>query len=76
MSGLQGEEGALITRWLFAALHLVALGIGPGAVWIHGRALGGTLYRAGLQRALAADNAWGFAAALWLATGQHPADLA
>lgn len=56
-------------RWLFAALHLLALGIGLGAVWARGRALAHASDRASLQRAFTADNWWGGAAALWIVTG-------
>jgi len=56
-------------RWLFAALHLLALGIGLGAVWARGRALRGELDAAGLRRVLAADTWWGIAALVWIATG-------
>ena len=53
-------------RWAFAALHLLALGIGLGAVWARGLALSGT---PDLKRAFYADNWWGGAAILWIATG-------
>jgi putative membrane protein len=56
-------------RWLLAALHLCALGIGLGAVWARGRALRGELDVRGMRRVFYADNWWGVAAALWLATG-------
>ena len=56
-------------RWLLAALHLLALGIGMGAVWARGRALRRELDRGGLARVFYADNWWGAAAALWLVTG-------
>lgn len=56
-------------RWFFAALHLLALGIGLGAVWARGRALRGPLDRDGIRRVLAADTWWGVAAALWISTG-------
>ena len=56
-------------RWLAAALHLLALGFGPGAVWARARALRSTLDRAGLQRVFYADNWWGIAAVLWIVTG-------
>jgi putative membrane protein len=56
-------------RWLLAALHLLALGLGLGAVWARGRALRGALDASGLRRALYADNWWGFAAFLWIVTG-------
>ncbi|HUR95709.1 MAG TPA: DUF2214 family protein [Gemmatimonadales bacterium] len=56
-------------RWLFAAMHLLALGVGLGAVWARARALGGTLDPAGVRRVLSADTWWGVAAALWISTG-------
>lgn len=56
-------------RWTLASLHLLALGIGLGAVWARGRALNGPLDRAGLRRVFTADTWWGVAAALWLVTG-------
>jgi putative membrane protein len=56
-------------RWLLAALHLLVLGIGLGAVWVRGRALKGQLDAAGLRRVFLADNAWGVAALLWITTG-------
>ena len=56
-------------RWIFAALHLLALGIGLGAIWTRSRALREPLDRAGLARVFVADSWWGVAAALWLATG-------
>ena len=56
-------------RWMFAALHLLALGIGLGAIWTRSRALREPLDRAGLARVFSADTWWGVAAALWLVTG-------
>ena len=56
-------------RWLFAALHLLALGIGLGAIWARARALQGRLDDTGLRRAFYADTWWGIAAILWIATG-------
>lgn len=56
-------------RWMVAALHLLALGVGLGAVWARGRALHGVLDAQGLQRVFYADNLWGIAAALWITTG-------
>jgi putative membrane protein len=53
-------------RWAFAAVHLLALGIGLGAVWARGRALSGT---PDLRRAFYADSWWGIAAILWIGTG-------
>lgn len=58
-----------MVRWLAAAVHLLALGIGLGGVWGRARALSGPLDAAGIRRVYAADAAWGVAAILWLATG-------
>ena len=59
----------MLIRWLLAALHLLALGLGLGAVWARGRALRGPLDADGLRRVFYADNFWGMAAVLWLVTG-------
>jgi putative membrane protein len=48
---------------------LLALGIGLGAVWARGRALGSVLDAAGLRRVFLADNFWAVAAFLWISTG-------
>ena len=56
-------------RWLFAALHLLGLGLGLGAVWARGRALRGELDAAGLRRVFYADTWWGIAALVWIGTG-------
>ena len=58
-----------LLRLLLAATHLLALGIGLGAVWARSRALRGIIDNAALRRAFAADAWWGVAAVLWLATG-------
>jgi putative membrane protein len=59
----------IFMRWLLAALHLIPLGLGFGAVLWRAMSLGGTLDKAGLQRVFLADTLWGIAAALWIATG-------
>lgn len=59
----------MIMRWLLAATHLLALGIGLGAVWSRGRALRGRLDSEGLRRVFRSDAVWGIAALLWLGTG-------
>jgi len=59
----------MTVRWLLAALHLLALGVGLGAVWARGRALRGALDASGLRRAFYADTWWGVAALLWIGTG-------
>lgn len=56
-------------RWLLAGLHLLALGVGLGAVWARGRALSSRLDIQGLRSVFAADMWWGVAAFLWIGTG-------
>jgi putative membrane protein len=56
-------------RWLLAGLHLVALGLGLGAVWVRGRALSSRLDERGLHSVFLADMWWGIAAFLWIGTG-------
>jgi putative membrane protein len=59
----------VLIRSILAALHLLALGIGLGAVWARGRALRSTLDADGLRRVFYADAAWGIAALVWISTG-------
>ena len=59
----------MMLRWLLAALHLLALGIGLGSVWARGRALRGQLDPVGLRRVFYADSWWGIAALVWITTG-------
>jgi putative membrane protein len=56
-------------RLLLAALHLLALAIGFGAIVARASALRDILDVRGVRRVLRADNWWGVAALLWLATG-------
>ena len=57
-------------RWLLAAVHLLGLGIGLGAVWARARTLRARpLDVAALQRAFAADTWWGVAAVIWIGSG-------
>lgn len=56
-------------RWLLAATHLLALGIGLGAVWVRAKSLRGRLDPQGLKRIFVADAWWGVAAVLWIVTG-------
>jgi len=56
-------------RIALAALHLIALGLGLGAVITRGNALREPVSTGSLQRALRADVLWGLSAALWLVTG-------
>lgn len=64
-------------RLTLATLHLLALGIGLGAIWARARAMA-AVARGGhgeagdpwaLRRAFTADAWWGIAALVWLATG-------
>ena len=52
-----------------AALHLIALGLGLGAVIARGTALRDAPSNAALRRAFRSDSTWGFAALLWVSTG-------
>lgn len=56
-------------RLTLASLHLLALGIGLGAVWARARALMKPLDPAGYRRVFAADTWWGVAGGLWIVTG-------
>jgi putative membrane protein len=56
-------------RWLLAFVHLLALGIGLGAVWARARVLSGRLDADRLRQAFVADTWWAVAAALWITTG-------
>jgi putative membrane protein len=56
-------------RVALAAVHLLALGIGLGAVFGRARALSNLTDAAALRRAFAADTWWGIAALLWIGTG-------
>jgi putative membrane protein len=59
----------MATRWLLAAIHLLALGVGLGSIWARARSLRGQLDSTGLRRVFYADSWWGIAALLWIATG-------
>ena len=63
-----GYDRAMISA-IVSALHVLALAVGLPSVFFRGRALKRPLDAAGLRRLLAADNLWGMAAALWIATG-------
>ena len=56
-------------RWIVAALHLLGLGLGLGAIWARSRALKEVTDAKNIQRALYADTLWGIAALLWITTG-------
>jgi putative membrane protein len=59
----------MTARWLAASFHLLALGIGLGAVWARGRALRSSLDARTLRQVFSADSLWGLAFGLWLSTG-------
>ncbi len=59
----------MMLRWLIATLHLLTLPLGLGAVWARSRALSLARSADDLRRVFGADNLWGLAAFLWLATG-------
>ena len=55
-------------RWLVAAVHLLALGIGLGAIVARAAALGAHLDMTGLRKVFRADNLWALAGLLWIST--------
>jgi putative membrane protein len=59
----------VVASALLSAVHALTLALGLGAVFLRGRALARPLDDAGWRRLLAADNAWGIAAGLWIASG-------
>ena len=62
----------MTVRWLLAAFHLLALGIGMESVWARGRALKRLTRgddRELLKRIFTHDNWYGIAALLWYPTG-------
>ena len=56
-------------RIALAAVHLLALGIGLGAVLFRAAALKEPASAASLRRAFRADTNWAIAAGLWIGTG-------
>lgn len=57
-------------RWSFAFLHLVALAVGPAAIWARARALRILVRdRTALRTVFDADACWLAALLLWLITG-------
>ena len=56
-------------RWSMAAIHLIALAVGFGSIWIRANALREVLDPGAIRRVLRADLWWGVAAILWLGTG-------
>jgi putative membrane protein len=63
-------SGLAVLSWSLAALHLLGLGIGLGAVWARARLIGAApLDLPALRRVFTADAWWGLAAVLWISTG-------
>lgn len=54
---------------ILSAIHMLTLALGAGAIFARGRALSRPLDDDGWKRLLAADNAWGIAAILWITSG-------
>ena len=54
---------------LLSTVHILTLALGFCALFMRGRALARPLDDAGWRELLAADNAWGIAAGLWIASG-------
>jgi putative membrane protein len=59
----------MVVAAVLSAIHVLTLALGLGGIVARGRALAGPLDDAGWRRLLAADNAWGVAALLWIASG-------
>ena len=59
----------MVVTALLSAIHMLTLALGLGAVFMRGRALAQPLDETAWKRLLAADNAWGIAAVLWIASG-------
>jgi len=59
----------MIVAAFLSAVHLLTLALGAGSLFARGRALAQRLDEAGWKRLLAADNAWGMAAVLWMLSG-------
>ena len=56
-------------RYLLATLHILTFGIGFYAIWSRANALSRLRDVWGLGEVFKADNLWGIAALLWIATG-------
>jgi putative membrane protein len=58
-----------MVRWSMAAIHLIALAVGFGSIWMRANALREVPDPGAIRRVLRADIWWGVAALLWLGTG-------
>src|SRR5207253_5797652 len=65
----QSVTGQMLVRWLLAALHLFALAIGFGAIWVRGSALRHVIDTEWRRVAFRADSLWGIAFLVWVSTG-------
>jgi len=59
----------VIVAALLSGIHLLTLALGLAAIVARGRALAAPLDEEGWRRLLRADNFWGAAAGLWIASG-------
>ena len=59
----------MVLSALLSAVHVLTLALGAGALVARGRALAQPLDEHGWKHLLAADDAWGAAAALWITSG-------
>ena len=59
----------MVVAAFLSAIHVLTLALGAGAIFARGRALSRPLNDDGWKRLLAADNAWGIAALLWIGSG-------
>lgn len=59
----------MATKFLFAAFHFIALGIGFYGIWSRAEALRRLKDESSLNEVFRADNFWGIAAILWIVTG-------
>jgi putative membrane protein len=59
----------VVTAALLSAIHILTAAHGLGTLFPRAPALAGPLDDAGWKKLLAADNAWGAAALLWITSG-------
>lgn len=59
----------MTVRWIVAAVHLLALVIGSGAICVRASSLRHVAGENSLRSVFVADSLWGLAALLWISTG-------
>jgi uncharacterized membrane protein len=59
----------MVAAAFLSAIHLLTMALGAGAIFARAHALSRPLDDDGWKRLLAADNAWGIAALLWIGSG-------